>query len=755
MHRALLTFCLGLCGLALFCAAPARPRPAVAVEQEARLPVPARVPWTSSRVFGRPEPPPPLVLENAFPALELKQPLYLIPEPGSSDLLVIEGKGRILRFPEDAAASKAEEFLDPGRPVYSLAFHPDYLQNGWIYVFSNGEAAEGTEPPPTKPKSNRISRYTVSRDAQRTCDPKTEVIVLEYASNGHNGGDLAFGPDGLLYITSGDGTSDSDGDITGQDPSDLCSGIICLDVDHAPPGKTYAIPPTNPFLEVPDARPELWAFGLRNPWRFTFDPNTGEMLIGDVGQDLWEMIYLGRRGANYGWSVREGSHPFYLERKKGPAEFVEPLIEHSHTVARSITGGVVYTGDRFPELKGVYVYGDYLSGHIWGLRYKGNSVTWSKELASTSTKPVAFASGHAGELYLVDYGGTIWKFNRRPPQTETRPFPRRLSETGLFASVPEHIPATGTIPYDVNAPLWSDGAHKERFMAVPDGGRITFSGARGWNFPEGSVLVKTFSFPAVGGEPGAYTRLETRLLHFLEGEWYGYSYRWNEDQTDADLVDAAGLDVPYSLADAADGDPPPTWHFPARNECGMCHSRAANFVLGPSTPQMNREYDYHDGRENQIARLNRLGLFTKPVRNPEALTRLADPYDETVPLDTRARSYLAANCANCHVAAGGGNAQMSLAFTTAREKTGLYGALPHHTRFGLEGARIVRAGHPELSVLYHRLTRRGKGQMPPLATGRVDPRAADLFARWIRELANERPEPPAAPALPERDKNGR
>ena len=177
---------------------------------------------------------------------------------------------------------------------------------------------------------------------------------------------MAFGPDGDLYITAGDGTTGSDPAITGQDLTDLNASILRIDVDHPDPGKPYGVPKDNPFLNIPKARPEIWAFGVRNPWRMSFDPATGNLWLGDVGQDLWEMIYLVKRGGNYGWSVMEGSHPFYPERKIGPAPISPPIVEHHHSEARSITGGYVYHGKRLPELANHYIYCCYQTGTVWG-----------------------------------------------------------------------------------------------------------------------------------------------------------------------------------------------------------------------------------------------------------------------------------------------------------------------------------------------------------------------------------------------------
>lgn len=367
---------------------------------------PRRPLLTTSRVHGFPEPPPPFRTRCAFPLLTFDRPVYFAHEPGTDRVVVVEQGGKILAFKPDRDVGQTELFHQiKGHETYSITFHPRYAENGYVYVFCNGNARGHVK--------DRIFRYHVPHGSQ-TCDAKSERLIIEWDSNGHNGGDLAFGLDGYLYLTSGDGTSDSDGNVTGQDLSDLASAIIRIDVDHPDGGKAYAVPKDNPFLKQPGARPEIWAFGLRNPWRMSLDRETGNLWVGDVGQDLWEMIRLVKRGANYGWSVYEGNHPFRPERKLGPGPVVFPVMEHPHAEARSITGGFVYRGSRWPELRGVYVYGDYATGKIWGLRYADGKVTWRQELANTRLAIVGFGHDRSGELYIVDYGGRIHELERAP-----------------------------------------------------------------------------------------------------------------------------------------------------------------------------------------------------------------------------------------------------------------------------------------------------------------------------------------------------
>ena len=214
---------------------------------------------------------------------------------------------------------------------------------------------------------------------------RSEQVIIEWHSEGHDGGGLVFGHDGMLYISTGDGTTDSDGWVSGQDLSELLGGVLRIDVDHPNGTQAYSVPNDNPFVGMKDARPENWAYGLRNPWRMCIDQKTGRIWAGNNGQDLWETVHLIRRGENYGWSVYEGSHPFYLNRKPGPTPPVPPTIEHSHAEFRSLTGGVVYYGAKFPELNGVYVYGDYSSGEIWGARHDGSRVTSLRAAGPNST----------------------------------------------------------------------------------------------------------------------------------------------------------------------------------------------------------------------------------------------------------------------------------------------------------------------------------------------------------------------------------
>jgi hypothetical protein len=294
-------------------------------------------------------------------------------------------------------------------------------------------------------------------------------------------------------------------------------------VDHPAEGRAYAVPADNPFLKVEGARPETWAYGFRNPWRLHIDGKTGDLWVGNNGQDLWEQIYLVQRGANYGWSVVEGSQPFYPNRKQGPTPISKPIVDHHHSEARSLTGGRVYEGARIPDLRGAYLYGDWSTGKIWGVRHQQGKVTWHRELAGTTLQITGFGTDSRGELLIVDYGGGLYQLEPAPKETTpAAPFPTRLSETGLFVSVRGHQVQPALIPYSVNAPLWSDGADKERFIALPGTSQIDFTTARGWNFVDGAVLVKTFALQG--------RRIETRLLTRQQGQWYGYSYLWNDDQ---------------------------------------------------------------------------------------------------------------------------------------------------------------------------------------------------------------------------------
>ena len=341
-------------------------------------------------------------------------------------------------------------------------------------------------------------------------------------------------------------------------------------------------------------------------------------------------------------------------------------------------------------------------------------------------------------------------FYRFEPTTEadrpSQPFPTRLSETGLFASVAAHKPHPAALPFEVSAPQWADGATMERFAALPGLERIEqkpqLNAGGAWTLPNGSVLVQTLSLDLVdaAGKP-ARKRIETRLLVRQQGEWIGYSYRWNAEQTDAELVPAAGDAAEFEVADPTEpgGRREQIWRFPARTECLVCHSRAAGFVLGFTPLQLDRDRDYGGTVDNQLRTLEHIGVFqgTLPRRRDDR-PRLVNPYDAKAPLEARVRSYLHVNCSTCHVKEGGGNARMELGLTTPLGEMRLIDEVPIHDRFDITDARLVAPGSPERSVLYQRISRRGTGQMPPLVSTEVDRKAVELIADWIRGL------PPAA-----------
>jgi uncharacterized repeat protein (TIGR03806 family) len=707
--------------------------------------------WTTSHVVGSPDPPDPYRLENVFPDLKCNEPLELSIIPGSDRWVVAERRGKIYTFANDPKNARKELLVDVGRTVYGVVMHPKFKENGYFYVSSVLTEEE-------TPAGSRVSRFKVEKTDPPRADPKSETVLLTWPSGGHNGGCIRFGPDGYLYLGTGDGSGIADGHNTGQDISDLLASLIRIDVDHHDEGKAYRVPKDNPFVDFKGARPEVWAYGLRQPWKYSFDTATGDLWVGEVGQDLWESIYKIQKGGNYGWSVNEGSHPFRIDRKRGPTPILPPLVEHPHSEFRSLTGGYVYHSKRLPELEGAYVYGDYDTGRVWLLRHDGKKATDHHELARSRIRIVAWGQDHAGDVYALDFMGSgVYRLVASPPPPMDAPkFPRKLSETGLFTSTKNLKPAPGVIPYSVNAELWSDGAVKDRYLAIPGDGQIEYNtmtypqpapgSLPGWRFPNNTVLVKTFSLDLEPGKPQSRRRLETRLLHVQrypgteevgDQVWYGYTYVWNDDQTDAELLDGKGLDRKYTILDpkAPEGKREQTWRFPSRTECTMCHTVTAKYALGVNTIQMNKDHDYGGVLANQLATLDHIGLFTKPLPEaPEKMNRLVDYRDKSQSLDKRARSYLHANCSHCHRKWGGGISDFQLLSTLELKDTGTINTRPGQGTFDLKDPRILVPGQPDRSLLQYRMEKLGLGRMPHIASNVVDAEGAELIKEWIKEM---------------------
>ena len=350
-------------------------------------------------------------------ATDFQRPLYVTHAgDGSGRLFLVEQGGKIWILRD--GLKSAQPFLDVSplitpdaltnpyteQGLLGLAFHPDYADNGIFFV--NYTDHDG---------NTAVARYHVSEHDPESSHAESGQIVLQVPQPfaAHNGGHIAFGPDGYLYITLGDGGDANDPLRSGQDRGTLLGAILRIDVEGAPP---YSVPTDNPFVGDKAARDEIWVYGLRNAWRFSFDRATGDLYLGDVGQHQWEEVNFqladSSGGENFGWNAWEGSHKFtHVWASDVAPDHVPPFFEYSHSLGCSVTGGYVYRGAAIPDLEAVYLFGDYCTGRIWA-SWRDHDLNWqTEEYMDTELNISSFGEDEAGELYVLDYAGTLFRFD--------------------------------------------------------------------------------------------------------------------------------------------------------------------------------------------------------------------------------------------------------------------------------------------------------------------------------------------------------
>ncbi len=707
-------------------------------------------------------------LVNAFEGITFRRPVGIVTPPGENNRLFVLEQPGVIRVIPDLANPSKETFLDLSdvtisqgeSGVLGLAFHPNYAENRTFFVYYSIRQANRTV--------QRVARFLTDPTSPNRALRDSEVPLIDQQdrANNHNGGDLHFGPDGYLYISLGDGGGANDRfDNSRFIDRGFHSAIARIDVDRRPeslepnphesvhPG-TYAIPPDNPFIGVtqfmgrevdPDeVRTEFWAVGLRNPWRMTFDVPTGRLFCGDVGQDAREEINLIERGRHYGWSFREGTRKFTSGpgRSNEPENLdpVEPLWDYRRSDGISVTGGVVYRGEEHTELYEAYVFGDFGSGVIWALHLGDDDTVEVKKIAQEESNEVsAFAiDPRNGDVLYAAHGRGQIKRIARKSRGFALLIPSKLSRTGVFADLETLTPEDGIVAYHPNIDFWSDGAIKRRWFSVPEmDAVIEMDPVEPWTFPEGTTWIKHFDLELEPGNAASRRRVETRILRKTETGSYGLSYAWNEEQTDATVVDAAGDEATFLVQQPDGSTMTQKWSFPSRNACRACHTREAGHALSFRTTQLNREVDYPSETANQLHALAQAGYFADPLPgDPANMPRLPSLEDASASLESRARAYLDVNCSQCHrhggPALGFWDAQAHLSLADSGIIDG-----PLINNLADETYRVIAPGNPGRSMILSRIAGIDGLQKMPLFGGNVaDAAAIELLQRWVQSLTD-------------------
>lgn len=666
-------------------------------------------------------------LTRVFTNLSFNKPVVLRQSPVINDRwYVVEQSGRIKTFLSNDATATDFANLSPRistagneMGLLGLAFHPNFSTNNYVYVYYS-EASAGPEN-----HQSVLVRFTASSADTLDLNTELEILRINQPFDNHNGGNILFGPDGFLYIGMGDGGDAGDPNNNAQNNATLLGKMLRINVDAAANGNNYSIPADNPFTGVA-GRDEIYATGLRNPWRWSFDSLTGDLIAADVGQVTKEEIDVVIKGGNYGWRCYEGNSAFNTSGCLAQSSYIAPIFEYGRSVGFSVTGGYVYRGSAIPALYGTYIYTDFGSGPIWGITDPAGANPVNASLINASFFISAFAEDNNGELYVLNFSnGQILRIDPASG-SGAGSFPTQLTQSGCIDTNNPLQMASGLIPYDINAAFWSDGAVKDRWMALPDGTGITIELDNDWTYPINTVLVKNFNLKG--------KRIETRLLiRHANGNWGGYSYEWNDSETDASLV----------LNGKTTTKQGQTYIYPSTTDCMLCHTTIAGTSLGPETAQLNRDHTYASTgiTANQLATLNNIGLFTSSLSDtPANLPVLTDPENLSASAHDRARAWLYTNCAQCHQQGGPTSVSIDFNISSADSDMNVCNVNPRH-QIGNASA-IMAPGNAASSTMVLRANcRDGKpgcnnaDQMPPLGSVLVDSSGVGILSTWVNSLS--------------------
>lgn len=728
--------------------------------------------------------------ENYFPELTFVEPIRIVEHPTADELAIVSKDGTIRLVPNIPGATNATMLLDLSSTIQAklgvgeggiggFIFHPEFDQaaspnRGYVYVWYRWSPDGESSSAPTVDGYQRLSRFELA-DGASQIDITTEVILIQQfdREQWHIGGAMFFGQDGFLYLSLGDEGNCCDRlESTQKIDGGFFSGILRIDVNQdpilshpirrqpenvgIPPSgwpnsfsQNYYVPNNNPFINTQgEVLEEFYAIGLRHPWTIHRDDATGNIWAADVGQVTAEEINVIQKGGNYQWAYLEGTYPGVIIKPQNiiGTEY-SPIFEYDRSLGQAVIGAGVYRGSLHPQLDGKYLFSDFLSGKLWTVEGSDPATAIVEEIGDV---PAGFPLGinsylldrHGRILMAQTAGGMAPGGTIQALSTDSIPNPEPpslLSQTNAFSDLDQLTAHQGCLPYDLNEPFWSDGAIKFRWICLPNDGshntpneKIIFSENEEWSYPVGTVYIKHFELLLDQADLTSNLRLETRfMVHGADG-WYAVTYRWFNDQTDAELL-TTGADQSYAV-DHGEGPVEQIWRFPSRSECLQCHSINAGSALGVNTRQLNGNFIYPLGSANQLETWNHLEMFDQSftLSQIESFQKSYAHDDLSASIEDRARSYLDSNCGYCHRPSGV-RANFDARSTTPLSQQGLLFGQVIEPFAG--GDKVFFPNDPSRSVAYLRMDRIGEGAMPPLAKAVKDDSGIALIEEWLDSAA--------------------